>query len=84
MDKIRTVLDLYLASHPQASESIDSQWKRIVADSPLVKNAHELVNDGWGEEYKVSRGNDGEIEILSDKYSEYQANKGQGGLFSKK
>jgi general secretion pathway protein G len=84
MDKIRTVLDLHLATHPQEAESIESRWKGIVGDSPLVKNAGDLVNDGWGGEYKVSRTSEGEIEITSDKYKEYQANKGKGGLFNSK
>jgi type II secretory pathway pseudopilin PulG len=83
IEKIHTVLDLHLATHPDDQDSIESRWKDYVDQSQLVKNAKELTKDGWGGDYKVSRGNDGDIEITSDKYDEYLRKKGQGSLFNK-
>lgn len=82
IDKIHTVLDLYLATHPEERDNIDTEWKNILRRSQLVKNADDLSKDGWGDDYQVStRGQDGEIEIISKKYNEYQAKKGAGSLF---
>ncbi|MBA2368500.1 MAG: general secretion pathway protein GspG [Candidatus Protochlamydia sp.] len=83
IEKIHTVLDLHLATHPDDQDSIESRWKDFVDQSQLVKNSKELTKDGWGGDYKVSRGNDGDIEITSDKYDEYLRKKGQGSLFNK-
>lgn len=82
IEKIHTVLDLHLATNPEDRERIESNWKQYVANSQLVKNAAELVKDGWGDEYKVSIDNQNEIEIVSDKYNAYQASKGAGSLFN--
>jgi general secretion pathway protein G len=82
MDKIRTVLDLHLATHPEDRDHIDTQWIRIVEASQLVKNPKEIIKDGWGMDYQVTQGQDGEIEIKSDKYMQYQASKGKGSLFN--
>lgn len=79
MEKIHTILDLHLATHP--GESI-SDWETIVKDSPLVKNADELVKDGWGVRYNVSVETDGTINIKSDKFEAYSS-KGKGAMFKK-
>lgn len=81
IDKIHTILDLHLAAHPNERTNIESSWKGIVAQSQLVKNAKELINDGWGQEFKVEPGQDGDIVISSQKYSEYLRTKGKGSLF---
>lgn len=78
MEKIHTILDLHMATNP--GESV-SDWKTIVAASPLVKNSNELIKDGWGQEYQVKADEHG-IEITSAKYTEYQS-KGKGSLFKK-
>ncbi len=83
IDKIRTILDLHLATHPEDRDSISNGWQGIVAQSQLVKNAGEIIKDGWGEEYKVSTDNNNEIEIHSDKYNAYLHAKGKGSLFNK-
>ncbi len=80
IDKIHTVLDLYLATHPEDKEHVDTQWKRIIEESQLVKNAKELIRDGWGEEYQISKGNDEEIVIKSQRYEAYK-NKNKISLF---
>ena len=83
IEKIHTVLDLYLATHPEEREHISTQWKTIVENSQLVKNAKELIKDGWGDDYDVSQADaNNEIEITSKKYNAYQSAKGKGSLFN--
>lgn len=84
IEKIHTVLDLYLATHPEDREHIGTRWQDIVKSSQLVKSPQELIKDGWGIEYQVAVNQDGEIEIKSDKYNQYQASKGRGSLFNEK
>lgn len=79
MEKIHTILDLHMASNP--GESL-GDWKTIVQNSPLVKNANELTKDGWGQEYNVTTGDHGSIEIKSAKYEEY-LNKSKSSMFKK-
>lgn len=83
MEKIRTVLDLYLAGHPTDKQNIQSSWKAIVESSQMVKNAKELEVDGWGTEYQVTVDEDGDIQIKSEKYEKYLESKGKGSLFNK-
>lgn len=82
MDKIHTILDLYVASHPEEREHLEAKWKEIVESSPLVKNGRELTKDGWGVDYDVSRDHNGDLEIKSAKYQTYQGSKGKAGLFN--
>lgn len=84
IDKIQTVLDLHLATHPDDRDHIETRWKEIVESSQLVKNPRELTKDGWGAEYQVGKDNNNEIEIKSEKYNAYQAAKGKGSLFNSK
>lgn len=80
IEKIHTILDLYLATNPGASLS---NWQEIVEQSPLVKNPRELILDGWGQTYNVNTdGENGAIQITSAKYQEYLA-KSKGTLFKK-
>lgn len=82
IEKIHTVLDLYLATHPDEMNNIDTQWKEIVANSQLVKNAGELTKDGWGVDYQVHKGDsEGDIIIKSERYEAYLQAKGKGSLF---
>ena len=82
IEKIHTVLDLHLATHPEERDNIESKWREIVENSQLVKNAKDLMKDGWGMDYQVSKDNNGEIEIKSEKYNAYQSSKGKGSLFN--
>ncbi len=84
IDKIHTILDLHLATHPDELDDIENKWKGIVENSQLVKSAKELTKDGWGGDYKVSRDQNNEIEITSEKYKQYQLSKGKGSLFNEK
>jgi type II secretory pathway pseudopilin PulG len=81
IEKINTVLDLYLATHPEDKSQIPTKWQEIIENSQLVKNAKELEKDGWGGDYVVSLNNEQEIEITSKKYEDYLASKGKGSLF---
>lgn len=81
IDKIRTILDLHLAAHPEEEENIESDWRQIVLTSQLSKGGQELLRDGWGVEYKVSKPREGEILIESDKYRDYLQKKGRASLF---
>lgn len=83
IEKIHTVLDLYLATHPDNASHIEADWQTIVKESQLVKNPSELIRDGWGVIYNVHRGQDGEIEITSERYNRYLESKGKSSLFAK-
>jgi len=82
IEKIHTILDLHLANHPEDQDHIDRNWREIVESSQLVKNAKELIKDGWGVEYQVSKDQNNDIEITSAKYNQYQSTKGKGSLFN--
>lgn len=75
IEKINTVLDLHLATHPEDREHISTQWQDIVKQSQLVKNAKELMKDGWGGDYQVSVEETG-IKVTSEKYDQYKNKKG--------
>lgn len=70
IDKLETILNLAAANNPELLSNI-SQWKEAVKTSPMVQNATALINDGWGEEYKVEVSRNGTIKVTSDKYTEY-------------
>ena len=82
MEKIHTILDLHLATHPEDRDHIETKWREIVGNSQLVKNGSELIKDGWGIEYKVTQDQNHEIDVRSDKYAQYQQSKGKGSLFN--
>jgi Tfp pilus assembly protein PilE len=82
IDKIHTILDLHLATNPEDREHLSTRWRGIVESSQLVKNSKELMKDGWGNDYDVNTDQNGEIEIKSEKYKQYQASKGKGSLFN--
>ena len=82
IEKIHTVIDLYLATHPEDRDHIATKWREIVENSQLVKNPKELTKDGWGIDYEVTQNNDHDIEIKSAKYTQYQQAKGKGSLFN--
>ncbi len=84
IDKIHTILDLYVATHPEEREHLETKWKEIVENSPLVKNGKEVTKDGWGADYQVTRGQNGDLDIKSEKYGLYQTSKGRGSLFNSK
>lgn len=83
IDKIHTILDLHLAANPEDRDNIETNWKEIVGRSQMVKNAKDLTNDGWGNEYRVTKGNNEEIVIESEKYNAYRQRTDKSGMFNK-
>ena len=73
IEKLRTILDLEVAKHPDRRNEIISDWQTIVKASPIVHDANALIKDGWGEVYEVSDNpSTGNIDIRSRKYEAYQ------------
>ena len=76
IDKIRTILTLKIANDPSAIDDLPSKWKDIVKASPLVNNPDKMVNDAWGNEFKVSveQTPDGNnlIVVRSDRFDAYE------------
>jgi general secretion pathway protein G len=84
MEKIKTILALDAAASDL--DNIGDSWKSIIANSPLVQNPKELMNDGWGVEYVVrtdETDNGKEIVVISEKYKTYLQKKGKSTLFGK-
>jgi len=71
MARLETILNLAVAERPGIINDIDSEWKKIVEQSPLVDDPNKLIYDGWGEEYDVSV-EDGEIIVRSQNYENYR------------
>ena len=71
MDKIETILNLNVAEDPSLMDHLSSEWQTVIARSPLVKNADDLVKDGWGVPFQVStEGN--VIHVHSTKLEDYR------------
>lgn len=71
MARLETILNLAVADRPGIIDDIDSEWKKIVEQSPLVDDPNKLIYDGWGAEYDVSV-EDGEIVVRSENYENYR------------
>lgn len=69
--KIENVLDLAVAQNPSLIDDIESNWKEVIARSPLVKDPAVVVKDGWGEDYEVHV-EEGKIEVRSRQLDEYK------------
>lgn len=82
IERLHSILDLHLASHPEDFDNIETQWKDIVSRSQMVKNAKDLINDGWGSEYRVSKSNNDELLIESEKYNAYRQRTNKAGMFN--
>lgn len=68
IEKLQTILSLAKAENPNFDLR---DWKKTIQESPLVKNADNLMKDGWGNVYKVDYDKNGEIEVTSEKYETY-------------
>ena len=53
MNKLRQVLELHLAHHPEDIDRIESDWQTIVSRSPLVDDSKKITKDGWGKTFVV-------------------------------
>lgn len=54
INKIKSILTLKIAQHPEAIDNLSDKWKDYVKESPLVQNPDKVIRDGWGQEYRVS------------------------------
>lgn len=75
IEKLETILNLSVAEDPSLSDSIEENWQSVIKKSPLVKNADDLIKDGWGKEYRVERNSDGQIEVYSEALNDYEKSK---------
>lgn len=72
MDKVETILELSVAEDPSLMDRISTEWPEIIARSPLVKNANDLIRDGWGIPFQVTtEGN--VIHVRSAKFEDYKS-----------
>lgn len=71
MEKIQTILTLSVSQNPNAADNLESNWKELIRQSPLVQNPDDLIRDGWGEDYQVSYEN-GKITVSSKRLNDYQ------------
>ena len=71
MKQIDEALTLYLMDHPEALSDISSNWRAILRESPVVKDAKSLEKDGWGQSYRVGEDPNGGILIESQGLTEY-------------
>lgn len=82
IEKLHAILDLHLASHPEDLDNIETIWKDIISRSQMVKNAKDLTHDGWGGEYRMSKSNNDELVIESEKYNAYRQRTNKAGMFN--
>jgi general secretion pathway protein G len=72
IEKVETILNLEVSKHPEAAGHIETEWRKYVQASPLVKDPAALIKDGWGDDFQVSLGEDGGVHVSSSKLEEYQ------------
>lgn len=75
IEKIKTILTLYLAENPDARDNISTEWETIIKKSPLVQDKNSLLKDGWGQPYQVRIADDGTLEVISERYEASSAKK---------
>lgn len=72
IERLTTILNLAAAEDPSVADNIEGKWETIVRQSPLVNKPSELIEDGWGEKYRVGLDENGNIQVSSRKYEEYK------------
>lgn len=75
IDKVDTILNLYVAEHPSYLDSIERDWKEIIRKDPIVKDPEALIKDGWGEELQVQLDNNRNIHVHSRNLDNYKLKK---------
>lgn len=78
IEKVQTILLIRLADDSRID--VESGWKEILKQSPLVQNANTLMKDGWGGELEVHGTSDGGVTVSSRKFEEYKK-KNPGSFF---
>lgn len=70
IEKLETILSIVVSEDPSVEQTISTDWKEKLKNSPLVQNPKSLIYDGWGEEYNV-RFEDDQIKVSSKRYNQY-------------
>ncbi len=70
MERLSGILNLKLADDPEFISSLNT-WEAVVEGSPLVNNAKDIKNDGWGNKFNVETDREGNILVTSRKYNDY-------------
>jgi hypothetical protein len=74
IDKLETILNLELSKNPQLN--VEGDWESIVKKAPIIKDANNLIYDGWGIRYDVGLDQDrGGVKVSSQKLEEYEKSK---------
>lgn len=71
IEKIKTILTLAISDNAEYESNLESNWKKIIQDSPLIQNSKEMIKDGWGQEYQV-RFLEGRVQVTSRKFEDYK------------
>jgi type II secretory pathway pseudopilin PulG len=72
IEKVRDILLMQMDEAPSIDDLI-CRPEVYLARSPLVKNAQELLKDGWGKRLKIEREGNCDLRITSDAYEAYKA-----------
>ncbi len=83
MERLSGILNLKAADDPSFLSNVNSAWEGVASGSPLVNNAKDVINDGWGHKFHVDLDNSGNIVISSKKYEDYM-NANKETMFSNK
>jgi type II secretory pathway pseudopilin PulG len=76
-EQIKSVLLLQANEHSVSLQEAVNQAKDYLTTSPLVKNADDLMKDGWGNSMDIKvvkneANNTEEIEVISDRLIKYE------------
>jgi len=72
--KIKDLLEMEIAKGVAPEKIIDDPARYLKA-SRLVKNPDKMIQDGWGDPFEFSVKGNGEINVVSKKYSTWKAGK---------
>lgn len=83
IDRVSGILNLKAADDPSFLDRAQGEWESVLRDSPLVANANDLVNDGWGQKFQIEIVDGDTIIVRSRKYDQY-LDKNKNTMFSNK
>lgn len=70
IEKLETILNLRAASSGDPDDVVHN-WRDVVKNDPLVKDANAMIKDGWGYDYEVTI-EDNVIRVRSNAYDDYR------------
>lgn len=53
IEKVDNILNIEIAKDPSRLQDIESEWVDLIKRSKIVKNANDLIYDGWGQKLEV-------------------------------